>query len=90
MLGTEGGRVSTVKVLHNEHLNYLMIENTSEVPHDRIKKREREMCVASKQGGCPAASRLMTIHILLQAGRHPSDQGGSHIISVAKIFFTFS
>ena len=55
MLGTEGGRVSIVKVLHNEHLNYLMIENTSDVSHDRIKKREREreMCVASKQGGCP-------------------------------------
>jgi hypothetical protein len=64
MLETEGGRVSRVKVLHNEHLNYLLIENTSGVPRDRIKRRggEREAwCVASKQGGCPGASRLMTI-----------------------------
>jgi hypothetical protein len=49
-----------VKVLRNEHLNYLMIENTSDVLRDRIKKRERVILCCVRATRMPTASRLMT------------------------------
>jgi hypothetical protein len=61
------------------------------VPRGTIEIK-KEQSVASGWGGYHAASRLMSIfseRILVHAGRHPTNQGGSHFISEAMFFFHF-
>jgi hypothetical protein len=42
-----------VKVLRNEHLNCLPIENTSGVPRDRIKEREKRGVLRKSKADAP-------------------------------------